>query len=80
MAARRAVRDRAELARGTASTESIGHERPRTNADDRFIVFRQTLKEIHKEELKQETQPRKQTLGARIADLWRRLDGPTDTD
>jgi hypothetical protein len=46
-------------------------------ADQRFRAFREHLKQIHEQERSERTGP---TLTERLAQLWRRLDGPTDTD
>ncbi|MCA9149051.1 MAG: FHA domain-containing protein [Planctomycetales bacterium] len=74
-------RERAEVARTSAKEENTTTDNKRhCEADERFHAFRQTLKEIHEEELSRDAPQRKPTLGSRIADLWRRLDGPTDTD
>lgn len=71
-------RDRAELARRLAEVEDSRHGKSHCEADERFNALRQTLKETRDKE--PETPVRKPSLGARLADLWRRLDGPTDTD
>ena len=73
-------RERAEMARKLAEVQEM--PKPSVGgsaADERFNAFRQTLKELHKEEGR-DAVARKATLGSRIADLWKRLDGPTDTD
>jgi hypothetical protein len=73
-------RERAQLAKHLAEIEQQTHRERRAESDERFRAFRQTLKELHHQE--QVTTPgiRKASLGTRIADLWRKLDGPTDTD
>lgn len=69
-------RDRADLARKLAELQEE-HPGKRCDADERYIALRQTLKETREI---QEPPVKKPTLGARLAELWRRLDGPTDTD
>ncbi len=71
-------RDRAELARRLAELNDDKRGKGICEADERFNALRQTLKETRDKE--PETPVRKPSLGARLADLWRRLDGPTDTD
>jgi hypothetical protein len=73
-------RERAEFARLANPPEETATGVKRNEADERFLAFRQTLKELHQQEEKQHAGARKPTLGTRLADLWRRLDGPTDTD
>ena len=73
-------RERAELARKLAEAQEM--PKPSVGGaavDERFNAFRQTLKELHEEEGR-DAVVRKPTLGSRIAELWKRLDGPTDTD
>jgi hypothetical protein len=71
-------RDRAELARHTNVQWGAEHKDRACEADARFKAFRDTLRELHEEE--SAPAQRKTGLGSRLADLWRRLDGPTDTD
>jgi hypothetical protein len=73
-------RERAQMARRLAEVEGTARRERRSEADERFRVFRQTLKELHKQEKPRSTTVHKATLGSRIAELWRKLDGPSDTD
>ncbi len=71
-------RERVELTqRSGEQTVSDSGNRLR-EADARFQAFRQTLRELHQQESAPTVQ--KTGLGSRLAELWRRLDGPTDTD
>lgn len=72
-------RERADLARQIAELQNAAKTQPAAAADEKFNAFRQTLKELHQEEHR-DTGFRKPSLGSRISDLWKRLDGPTDTD
>ena len=76
-------RERAEFARsvtGTAAGREVG-QKGMNEADARFNAFRQTLKELHQKDKESGTHSAaKRTLGQRVAELWKRLDGPTDTD
>jgi len=48
-----------------------------SSADRKFQVFRETLKELHEKEHVEQSPV---SLASRLANLWRKLDGPTDTD
>lgn len=79
------AQERAELSRLRSELASQLHEAQRnaeqevrvSTVDQRFRVFRQHLQEIHEIE---KSENNGATLSARLARLWRRLDGPTDTD
>jgi hypothetical protein len=74
-------RERAQMARRLAELDGTANVRERScEADDRFRAFRQTLKELHRQEQRPRAAIKKASLGTRISDLWRKLDGPTDTD
>ena len=52
--------------------------RNKTNeADERFRVFRERLRELHEEEAAEYKPP---SVGERLIKMWRNLDGPTDVD
>jgi len=58
--------------------ESSIESQPRINeADEKFKVFRERLKELHDQEVAEYQAP---TMGQRLVKLWRKLDGPTDRD
>ncbi len=74
-------RERSEMMRQL--TEAEQQQAPPSSAaaaDERFNAFRQTLRELHAQDGGKKPVVAKQSLGSRIADLWKRLDGPTDTD
>lgn len=51
---------------------------PKTNeVDEKFHVFREHLKELHKEDMADYRPP---SMGQRLMKLWHSLDGPTDRD
>lgn len=58
--------------------ESSMESQPRVSeADEKFKVFRERLKELHEQEVAEYRAP---TMGQRLVKLWRKLDGPTDRD
>lgn len=73
-------RERAQLAKRLAELDQETQRERRVETDERFRAFRQTLKELHHQDQVGSPGIRKAGLGTRIADLWRKLDGPTDTD
>ena len=71
-------RERVELARHASDQPTDEHANRRREADARFHAFRETLRELHQKDATPAV--RKTGLAARLSDIWRRLDGPTDTD
>lgn len=71
-------RERVELARHVSDQPTDEHANRRREADARFHAFRETLRELHQKDATPAV--RKTGLAARLSDIWRRLDGPTDTD
>ncbi|MCP4193358.1 MAG: FHA domain-containing protein [Planctomycetaceae bacterium] len=72
-------RERSELARQIAELQNDELPRSAAVADQKFNAFRQTLKELHEEEDRNNGLV-KPSLASRISSLWKRLEGPTDTD
>lgn len=72
-------RQRAELLKRVSDLEYQSEGRRTNEADERFKAFRDHLKEIHAEGKDEDARPAP-SIGQRLVDLWRRLDGPTDTD
>jgi len=71
---------RAELAQKTSQIREPDEAPKASDADERYLALRDTLKELHQQDRSSDSGQRKVGLATRLADLWRRLDGPTDTD
>ena len=81
LARERAVlaRQQAELASMRADLErsSKAPDRRGDNIDSRVRVFREHLREIHDREQQEQQGRSERGLAARIAQIWRRLEGQT---
>ncbi len=70
-------RERAELMRKASEMKSVANHGT-SEADQRFMALRETLRDLQEDD--RTTSRQKRGLASRLSDLWKRLDGPTDTD